>query len=950
MVMALTIISFIAILGVLAMSTSLLNIQMRSLNRSSDRNFYYLETALDEIYARVGMISSDVLKDSYADVLGGLYAEETGENAGGVDGLETLGQSGGKTPSRNERANLKFGKQAIDRLLMELNLDLGNLEGDAVLHDGIITDPEVCGDAAETLKKYAETFFKTEAGKAKESGTALSDGTGQTDSTGKMNGTEQTEGTALEGVLDASVAAIVLEQEEQDILGASQEGGKALYYRGLTFQGFCLTYTEYETGIQSSLTVDLRIRVPYVRFTNDGDTLFDYVLVANEGIRMGDGSGSSGILDEDDVNYDQSLKGNIYGGFITIDKTSVQADSRLLTAKGALTIQNQGKLSMGSFGSQGKNGQRKTGKAVEEGDPDKWEPGDPETSKEDEFDDENEEKGTFALDSGNRLNTVWAENIDVVFSSGLSSRNTDFYVQDDMTLKGDENQVKLNGRYYGYGNEGASGEKTYIPSKSSAILLNGKKDTVDLRGLDFLMLAGRSYLNFNLSDKNRGGQQVYPMGESLAVKATQSMYLVPEQSIGLIYGTDPQPKPAGSNPVILPEGVESMEVTVTIPDDIAKIMGTAAGTTVRFTVGGGSSAEITAETGAHVFVIESKNKYYIYYDFSEPDDEKENNRGNEKRSLYFEHYLSENVASFNSYLEQARVTGKTGEGGIYLNEDGQILSSGSLYQVAGNSASGPVSGSDETKGSSEKLFQLFTTREEGLGSSLTWPLLSDKLNRTFVSLQRNLAETDRVSGRGIFQDTSNDAVSIDTNEPAGNYVNFSKIVSGVKALKGDIFLTSSEGESPVSIYLSDGDLEVELNGSEAVIRGGEGSKGILKSGGSASVSGGLIVSAGNVKITGEGSFDGLIIAKGTITITGKAELTANAETYRGLLESLEVSDKGNSAAEEAEDEDKIDRETAAARCFYDYGDADATVLNDYADFVFRENWVRAARRQKGGES
>lgn len=169
-------------------------------------------------------------------------------------------------------------------------------------------------------------------------------------------------------------------------------------------------------------------------------------------------------------------------------------------------------------------------------------------------------------------------------------------------------------------------------------------------------------------------------------------------------------------------------------------------------------------------------------------------------------------------------------------------------------------------------------------------------------------------------------------------------------MKGDIFLTSSQGEIPSSIYLSDGDLEVELNGSEAVIRGTQSPKGILKSGGSVSVSGGLIVSAGNVRITGEGSFDGLIIAKGTITITGKAELTANAETYRGLLESLEVSYMDGAAEEDTGGKDKSDVETIAARCFYDYGDADASVLNDYADFVFRENWVRAARKPKGGET
>ncbi len=112
---------------------------------------------------------------------------------------------------------------------------------------------------------------------------------------------------------------------------------------------------------------------------------------------------------------------------------------------------------------------------------------------------------------------VWADGIELNASSTLTAEDADIFVKDDLTLKGDKNNVTLKGSYYGYGNEGdSSALEQETPNKSSAVIINDRGSSLDLTGLDSLILAGRAYMRFD--DTITNGQYVYPMGESLAVK------------------------------------------------------------------------------------------------------------------------------------------------------------------------------------------------------------------------------------------------------------------------------------------------------------------------------------------------------------------------------------------------------------------------------------------------
>ncbi|MCR4850802.1 MAG: hypothetical protein K5870_06035 [Lachnospiraceae bacterium] len=144
---------------------------------------------------------------------------------------------------------------------------------------------------------------------------------------------------------------------------------------------------------------------------------------------------------------------------------------------------------------------------------------------------------------------LWAGDIIAKSSDVLLAGKT--YVQDDLDLQGRNCLVKMSGYYYGFGNgDSASG--------SSAILVNGVDTVIDLENVRRISLAGRSYISFeDEADKNEDGSikkekimkdpahqaAINPnpvgiyMGESVAAKSDQLMYLVPPECIGVAVST-----------------------------------------------------------------------------------------------------------------------------------------------------------------------------------------------------------------------------------------------------------------------------------------------------------------------------------------------------------------------------------------------------------------------------
>lgn len=791
MIMALTIVSLIAILGVMALSTALLNVKMRNLNRRSDKNFYYLETALDEIYAQTGRMASNILKENYVEVMGALYK----------DGYRT-----------NDEANLQLKSMFINDLLadeafgIEMPLSDDNSENNRK-------------NAAEKLASFSDTIQEKDLDVSIGS-IVMGKYTGQ-DSEPTGNGLKS-------GMAGGRFAA----------------GGKEVY-SGILFKDFCIVYTNPETGIESAVTVDLKITAPYVRFMNEGEALLDYVLAANGGIEVNvNGTGSP----------DNYFAGKIYGKSFTVEHSKTEVASSLFTSAGTLTVGNRADLIISPDENTGAQSR------------------------------------------------VWADGIRMDISSVLTAENASFFIKDDMTLSGDRNTVTLKGSYYGYGNEGNDGNLTQeTPKKSSAIIINDRGSKLDLTGLDTLILAGRAYMRF---DDTITGQAVYPMGESLAVKATQTIYLVPESSITLKWNG--KEEAAGSNPVLLPEEEDAytLALHVKLPENMG---GKEADYQIevdhpKAADDGGKGITVSGDDreNSPVVPVILNGKVYVYYNFNSEND----------RRKYFIDYLKNEADSFDELLQKGGMTGgkspeSTFNGGVLIEEGGssstQINTSGSLYQVAG-----------KDEGEDGHLFQLLEKGQNGVSSSIEWANLIGNLDASFNNLKMNLAETDRVGGRASEAVTGLSAIL-----PIGNYVK----VDEVAKLNGEpVFLSSGdESESGGSYVLLSGDsVTVQLDE--------DGEAAVSTLGRTYSMKGGLVVSAKDIEVRGEGTYNGLLMAAGKISITGSAKLTADGQTFEPILDREEV-----------------------AEYFYDYSDVASTVLNDYEDFVTRENWSRSGREQGGGK-
>ena len=141
-----------------------------------------------------------------------------------------------------------------------------------------------------------------------------------------------------------------------------------------------------------------------------------------------------------------------------------------------------------------------------------------------------------ALSIGNGNSSIWAENIQTTGNSS-STINIDgtAYVADDLALNGRESRVTLKGRYYGYNfqkNYGTGDTVSTDADYSSAIMINGKNSNLDMKGLKYLMLAGRTFISRKTDTKNSD----ILMGESLAARTNQLAYYVPAEYVDTATG------------------------------------------------------------------------------------------------------------------------------------------------------------------------------------------------------------------------------------------------------------------------------------------------------------------------------------------------------------------------------------------------------------------------------
>lgn len=259
-------------------------------------------------------------------------------------------------------------------------------------------------------------------------------------------------------------------------------------------------FVSYMDGDRLSIvSTDLCLEVPEIVFTQSGsiDDLYDYLLIGNQGISLTQGSGQ--------VTGD----GSIYAG--TDDKE-----------KGGIIINPASSLAIN-------NGRY----VISKGEIDVVGPG----------------AGFIVRDAKETGSSVYAKSLDL--QSGTISLDSKTYIANDLTLSGSGSKATLTKEYYGYGTStatGLEGDPT-DQENSSAIIINGQNSTVDMSGVNTLMLAGRAYIGTNttkeeldqnaaaaVEDAGKKNEKAVLMGESITVKGGQIAYLVPTECLGIYNG------------------------------------------------------------------------------------------------------------------------------------------------------------------------------------------------------------------------------------------------------------------------------------------------------------------------------------------------------------------------------------------------------------------------------
>ena len=621
-------------------------------------------------------------------------------------------------------------------------------------------------------------------------------------------------------------------------------------------------FVSYVDGDRLSIvSTDLCLDVPQIVFTKSSssiDDLYDYLLIGNRGISLTKGSGQ--------VTGD----GSIYAG---IDET---------TAKGGIVINPASSLAIN-------NGRY----VISKGEIDVVGPG----------------AGFIVRDARETGSSVYAKSLDL--QSGMISLDSKTYIANDLTLSGNGSKATLTKEYYGYGTSMATGLEGSPTEQenSSAIIINGQNSTVDMSGVNTLMLAGRAYIGTNttkkeldqntaaaVEDAGKKNEKAVLMGESITVKGGQIAYLVPTECLGVYNGETL----IGQNPLTQDQAVKMQAYKDQYGEEFRE---------VDFTrpvsrLGGESLSSFGVADMDHIRKVstqyvgggtESKSLTY-YYLVMDAD----------YAAKYYQTYYKQdnNKETIDNYFK------KYATGGILL---GDYTSEQNSYTILGNALVSDVL--------SQSGVSLLASRENA--TSAMTPAEAAQKSADIANVYK-----------GLTTNLSEDGASASTFQNV-----FESVIKKEITTKQE---DGSEKKEPIQEYLVDNG-----TGGTMEFTTEDGLKGIITTGNYtlSSATGGasnirLIVSLGDIVI--DRNFTGLAIAKGTITIdgathNGAASLKRNKmELYKVLNATTGV--EGDTITPMAF---FVNGETSLADGVQEASTDDAGNLNiDYTEIVRYMNWEK----------
>lgn len=750
--MVIIIIAFIAILAAVLMFVAYAGFRMRIVDRQGKDNFYTAETVLDEINVGLQGEISAALAVAYEDIMIN-YSLEDSANA------------------RNKR----FRETYFDELTKRLQNTPGHYK--IAKLRGYLSE-ESLGDIGSGADGSRESF---------EHGA--------------------TYGAIVEsdiGLDDDDIASFVMDANNTRLL----------------LKDLRVSYVN-ENGYVSIISTDIRINLPSFNFSQAAalPALDSCSMIADDTLFIGNGTSGGSV----------TVKGDAYAGQMIIGKPDGTISSALpngnpVTGETVTLPSGVSDLLATSVNFENLAGTDAAGLSLV-------------VSR----------KGIDVGD-GSALNIkdaeLWAQNL--TLNSSDVDLDGSINLKDDLTLAGRNSAAVLKGEYTGFGyyegpsdgNNGGSGSNTgddeedddadadvnpySSPDASSAIVINGRESTLDLSGLERMTISGRAYVatafnkktDTSATEDEKKNKSNIMMGESVAVKSNQLIYLVPSEALGCRIeknGIDVGDSEYGCNPLTL----EQYEEIILNPDKYVLLDGNKQIAALGYkslkdyinleNVAGGEPAYVPE------IVFSQTNAGPLVYCYLRFRDEDAANR-------YFRDYYDVNVESVDRYTQLYAKDIKMADDLLYLYIAGNMLA----YE--GEEKWSVVSSLD-SDGTYTQAKKISDIKSEEFNS------LSVKLVRTANQLTD--AEMERTAFPNIIDELEVENV-LDAN-------------GGVNEV---LIATEDEGHTSAMVLTKNDEYVV-----------GSSTPSNVK----------VIVSLGNVTVKKD--FKGLIIAKGNITVAADAGVT-----------------------------------------------------------------------------
>lgn len=441
---------------------------------------------------------------------------------------------------------------------------------------------------------------------------------------------------------------------------------------------------------------------------------------------------------------------------------------------------------------------------------------------------------------------LWAWNMNL--TSADANLNGTVNLKDDFTLSGKDSKAVLKGEYNGFGylaagagsgggTGGSGGTGDPAPSadtradSSSAIIINGRDSTLDLSGLERMTISGRAYVatahkaaDTAATEDEKKNKTDILMGESVAIKSNQLIYLAPSEAVGCRKDTNGVigASEFGCNPLTLAQYEEIKDH----PDQYCLLDGSR-----QISVLGNKSlnnyiSEETLADGSSAYVPEvvfrQTNAGPLVYCYLRFKDEDAANR-------YFTDYYAINAEDVERYTQLYAKEIKMADSLLYLNIAGNMLT----YE---GTEGWSVLSSAESTGNEQQAKRLSALKDDVFKS------LSAKIMRT--SNQLTSEELDKTAFQNIMDETEIEIILHEKHAQEAR----------IDAL----------GAAADSMILTKKDEYVIDDSTPSSVR--------------------MIVSLGNVTVKKD--FKGLIIAKGNVTIEAGASVTLeplDVDTFANIL-------------------------------------------------------------------